>query len=272
VDTSVAIITGAGSGIGRATAIELARDGFDLLLAGRTEASLRTTAELVANEANRASSMRAGVGRPLRVLVHVDDLSTPGGNLAMIEACGRELGRLDALINNAGQAEIAPIERSTPKLIDRIFRINALGPAYAIHYAWPALLTSARSGRRPAIVNISSIATVDPLPGFFAYAASKAALNLLTQSTAKEGADLGVRAFCVAPGAVETPMLRSAFDESKVPRNQALAPEVVARVIAQCLRGEHDTHVGRAIPVLPESAKGWYQTWVRDHPPMGALG
>ncbi len=210
-----------------------------------------------------------------RAILHMADLSTPEGNRGMIDACVRVFGRLDVLVNNAGRAEVASVLESTPELVERVFRINALGPAWAMHFAWPHLMSAAARGGRPAIVNVSSIATVDPFPGFFAYGASKAALNLLTQSAAKEGAGgvggvggvgVGVRAFCVAPGAVETPMLRSAFSELQVPREETLTPEAVARVIVECVGGKHDALVGRLIPVLPENAKAWYREWVRDHP------
>lgn len=231
-----------------------------MVLVGRTEASLRETAAVIS----------------ARSLVHVADLSTPEGHRGMVDACVHAFGRLDVLINNAGRAEVASVLESTPELVERVFRINALGPAFAMHYAWPHLMRAAAKGGgggggRPAIVNVSSIATVDPFPGFFAYGASKAAVNLLTQSAAKEGAAVGVRVFCVAPGAVETAMLRSAFDESRVPRGQTLTPEAVARVIVECVGGRHDELVGRVIPVLPESARAWYREWVRDHPAMDAM-
>jgi NAD(P)-dependent dehydrogenase (short-subunit alcohol dehydrogenase family) len=117
-------------------------------------------------------------------------------------------------------------------------------------------------------VNVSSIATVDPFPGFFAYAASKAALNLMTASAAKEGANVGIRAFAVAPGAVETPMLRASFDAKAVPPEACLEPESVARVIVACATGLRDADSGRVIPVVPEAARQWLHGWYDAHPPL----
>ena len=99
------------------------------------------------------------------------------------------------------------------------------------------------------MVNVSSMATQDPFPGFFAYAASKAALNLMARSCATEGREHGIRAFAVAPGAVETDMLRAAFGEDVIPREQTLDPDTVARVIVECVTGERDAQNGDTIPV-----------------------
>jgi len=256
----------------------LAREGWSLVLAGRSEAKLVGTRDLCIAELlrgsvldGRRSAQSTGLSdSPPRFDIFPADLSSADANQRLISTCIDTFGGLDALINNAGLAEVAAIGDSTPAVIDQIFATNTLGPAYTIHFAWPHLVASGRAGRRPCVINVSSIATVDPFPGFFAYGASKAALNLMIQSCAKEGAEAGIRAFAVAPGAVETPMLRSAFDERAIPRDHTLEPEAVARVIAACLRGEHDRLNGRVIPVLPEGggAKAWYEAHTKAHPPV----
>jgi NAD(P)-dependent dehydrogenase (short-subunit alcohol dehydrogenase family) len=152
-------------------------------------------------------------------------------------------GRLDVLVNNAGHAPLLPIEQTTPALLDECFRINAIGPAYAIARAWP-IFKEQRSG---CIVNISSMATADPFPGFFIYAAAKAGVNLMAKSCAKEGSEFGIRAFSVAPGAVETPMLRALFSETQLPRAKCLAPDDVAKVVVECISGERDSQNGETI-------------------------
>jgi NAD(P)-dependent dehydrogenase (short-subunit alcohol dehydrogenase family) len=246
----VAIVTGAGSGIGRATCVELVRRGLRLLAVGRDLQKLRETARLC--------------GASCEVLAV--DVSRVNGVLAMVaRACA--MGRVAALVNNAGVGLVRTIEESTPEVIDETMRINAMSPAWAIHELWPMFRRAFEADRsfRGAVVNVTSMATVDPFPGFFAYAASKAAANLLIASAAKEGAAIGVRAFAVAPGAVETPMLRAAFDESVVPREAALEPGAVARVIGACVGGERDGFNGRVIHVVPEAARGWFAQWRREH-------
>jgi NAD(P)-dependent dehydrogenase (short-subunit alcohol dehydrogenase family) len=277
-----AIITGAGSGIGRATAITLAREGFSLLLAGRSEAKLiatidaciaeRLRASMAGHKPAHAASAETAPNFAPRFAPFAADLSSPEANQRLIDAALDQFQRLDALINNAAVAAVIPIADSTPDFLLETFRTNALGPAAAIHAAWPHLVNSAKAGGRPCIVNVSTIGTVDPFPGFFAYASSKAALNLMTQSCATEGAKLpssgSIRAFGIAPGAVETPLLRSAFDVQTLPPERALPPAHVAEVIVACVLGKHDAHNGRVLPVLHESAHEWYREWVRDHPPL----
>lgn len=128
--------------------------------------------------------------------------------------------------------------------MDRAFRTNTFGPATIIRAAWPHF-AARRAG---CIVNVSSYATVSPFPGLFAYAASKSALDSMTRSCHVEGEPLGIRAFCINPGAVETPMLRALFSEDAVPRATTLDPGEVARVIVDCIEGRRDAD--RGSPVL----------------------
>jgi NAD(P)-dependent dehydrogenase (short-subunit alcohol dehydrogenase family) len=256
----------------------LAREGWSLLLAGRSEAKLIGTRDICIAALLRRSVLDDGQSArpagsdfsPPCFEIFPADLSTANPNQRLISSCVSTFGGLDALINNAGLAEALSIAATSPAVIDRIFATNTLGPAYAIHYAWPHLVASGRAGNRPCVINVSSIATVDPFPGFFAYGSSKAALNLMIQSCAKEGAEHGIRAFAIAPGAVETPMLRSAFDEQAIPRDHTLEPEGVATVIAACLHSDYDASNGRMIPVLPKGggAKAWYEAYIKAHPPL----
>ncbi|MFG0283707.1 MAG: SDR family oxidoreductase [Phycisphaerales bacterium JB039] len=226
-DQPVALITGAGSGIGRAAAIELADRGWRLALCARRREPLEETADLADTEC----------------VIAPGDVADVEDCRAMIAAATDGLGRLDALVNNAGYAPLLPIDQTDPDTIARAFAVNAIGPATLIHLAWPIFLRQ----KRGVVVNVSTLGTKDPFPGFFAYAASKAAVNLMTQSCASEGADHGVRAFAIAPGAVETGMLRELFSEQQLPRDQCLAPEAVAAVIAECVCGEREVDNGKVI-------------------------
>jgi NAD(P)-dependent dehydrogenase (short-subunit alcohol dehydrogenase family) len=227
----VALITGAGTGIGRATAIVLAQEGYRISLVGRRREKLEKTAGMLPDGATRLC-LEADIG----TMQHARDI---------VDRTVGHFGRLDVLVNNAGCAPKLPIEEHTPEIIDETYRINALGPAYSIARAWSVF----QRQRRGCIVNISTLGTMDPFPGFFAYAASKAAVNLMARSCAVEGRSFGIRAFAVAPAAVETAMLRSIIPESVIPRDRTMPPARIAEVVLQCVRGERDEENGGTIVV-----------------------
>ena len=150
-----------------------------------------------------------------------------------------------------------PIEAHSPETLEELYRVNTLAPAILIASAWPMLIEAAKNPATatptttptpgPVIVNISSMATADPFPGFFGYASSKAALNLMAKSCALEGKDHNIRAFAVAPGAVETPLLRSILGPEQLPQSACLAPEDVAKVVVACVLGQRDNDNGSTI-------------------------
>lgn len=223
----VSIVTGAGSGIGLATSRELSKLGHHVVLVGRNETKLSAAAGSLSGP---STVVPCDVGGLAEVR-------------AMVKRVRSELGRIDVLVSNAGWAELHPIDQTSDATLERAFRVNALGPAAMIAEAWPAFAAQ-KSG---CVVCTSSMATQDPFPGFFAYASSKASVNLLVASCAKEGSRLGVRAFAVAPGAVETELLRSMFSEKSLPKAACLTPEKVAVMIVACVKGEHDAENGRVI-------------------------
>ena len=223
----VALVTGASSGIGLATAKLLSEQGYHVVLAARSTEKLQAAAQSIPGETTVA---------PL-------DIADQTQCRALIDRIADELGRLDVLINNAGYAPLLPIDRTDDATIEQAYRVNAIGPASLIAHAWPIFRTQ-NSG---CIVNISTMGTDNPFPGFFAYASSKASVNLLARSCAKEGAEHNIRAFAVAPGAVETPMLRALFDTEQLPEEACLAPEDIAEVVVACVAGEMDEKNGEVI-------------------------
>ncbi len=223
----VSIVTGAGSGIGLAASHQLSELGHHIVLVGRRENILREAAATL-------------TGPSTTIACDIGDLSQARSLIDRVKA---ELGRLDVLVSNAGWAETHDIDKTDNDTLELSYRINALGPAAMISQAWP-IFAAQKAGR---IVCTSSMATQDPFPGFFAYASSKAAVNLLVASCAKEGAKLGIKAFAIAPGAVETDLLRSMFNESALPSAACLTPEKVASMITGCVKGEHDAKNGRVI-------------------------
>lgn len=231
----VAIVTGAGSGIGRAIAIDLSRRGYALALAGRTVASLEET----------RSSL------PSRAICIAADVAVETDCHRLVENALEHFGRLDVLINNAGVAPMSPLVKHDAALIRRTFEVNVFGPALLMVLACRAFdrqLTE-RPGSGGCIVNISSLAGIDPFAGFFAYAGSKAAINLMTIVADKEGRALGIRCFAICPGAVETAMLRGLFDEQAVPPENALKPEDIAAIVGQCVAGLRDHDIGKIITI-----------------------
>lgn len=235
----VALITGGGSGIGRAVACALVGAGWSVAIVGRRDEALAETARIT--------------GAAERVLTLALDVSESAAAAEAVARTVERFGRLDAVINNAGSAPLATIDKTTPEMLQACFAVNALAPGYVIAAAWGVFKRQAEEAKargespRATVVNVSSMATRDPFAGFFAYAAAKASVNLMAQSCAKEGRAMGVRGFAVAPGAVETPMLRANFPEKMIPRAKALAPEDVARVIAACVLGERDAENGQVI-------------------------
>ncbi|MGD1917057.1 MAG: SDR family NAD(P)-dependent oxidoreductase [Phycisphaerales bacterium] len=225
-----AIVTGGTAGIGLAAARLFVDQGWRVLIVGRDQGRL-----------NEALDQLGGLAQGCRA-----DVGTTDGPSTIVAACLKAFGRVDALVNNAGVAPLVPLAHHTASLIEQCFATNAIGPAKLIIAAWPHL-----SVTRGRVVNVSSMATRDPYPGFFGYAASKAGVELMVRSIAKEGVSAGIKAFAVAPGATETAMFRALFDESTVPRGDVLDPTEVARLIVDCASGRRDDDNGQAIEITP---------------------
>jgi 3-oxoacyl-[acyl-carrier protein] reductase len=214
---SVAIITGAGRGIGRATAIELAKRGYRLALAARSEDQLTETSRL------------AGTGA-----VVPTDVTDARQIDSLVEKTVALHNGIDALVHCAGYAPSVPVEQMTDAQWRDAIDINLSSAFYLARTVWPIF----RKQRSGVIVNISSVSCRDPFPGFAAYGAAKAALNVFSLVLAREGKEIGVRVHTVAPGAVETEMFRTLATEEQWPREKTLDPSDVARVIAQCVEGD----------------------------------
>ncbi len=211
----VAIITGAGSGIGRATAVTLAGRGYRLALVGRREGLLRETADRL----------------PDGAAVLPADVTDPNAGNRIVAAALATFGQVDAVVNNAGVAPSLSVEETTDDRWRQVIDTNLTAAFALVRAAWP---TFRRQGHG-AVVNVSSLAARDPWPGFAAYASAKAGLVAMGLSLAREGAMIGVRAYTVAPGATETPMLRRLLGPDQFDPARALDPATVAAVIADCV-------------------------------------
>jgi 3(or 17)beta-hydroxysteroid dehydrogenase len=189
----LALVTGAGLGIGEATSIALAREGARVVLAGTTASRLEGVAARIAED--------GGVAWPVQM-----DVSDPEGWERVAKLVRRESDRLDILVNNAGILSIASILEMPLDTFRRIQQVNVEGVFLGMRLA--AQLMQEGGG---AIVNVSSVASRVGLPNYTAYAASKGAVDAMSRSAAMEFAALGwrIRVNTVQPGAVWTSMTES---------------------------------------------------------------
>ncbi len=208
----VAVITGAGRGIGAAIAAKLASLGATTVLCGRTREPLQSTADAI--------SKAGGQAKPLPC--DVTDLHSVEAAAAQVD---QTLGRIDILVNNAGVGGFGgPLHQLPPESWDQVLNTNLRGVYYAIR-AFAPIMIRARTGH---IINISSLAGKNALPNGAAYAASKWGLNGLSYSVAEELRTHNIRVSVVCPGSVDTDLSPHAGkDKAKM-----LQPEDVAHVVA----------------------------------------
>lgn len=226
------IVTGASSGIGRATALLLSKNGHRVALVSRTESALQET-QRIALEQNPDAD----------VLVIAADIADESSSKMIVSSVLERWGKLDVIVNAAGMAPSLEIPEHDFNLIRQTIEVNAIGPAALVIHAWPHWIAQG-SG---CLVNISSFSSIDPFPGFLAYGMSKSALDGLTRSVHNEGAEFGIRAFTLTLGAVETQMLRSFLDEEALPRDATLEPHEVAHRVLDCIEGRLEEQRGSQI-------------------------
>ncbi len=208
----IVVVTGASRGIGRAICRRFGQSGAMVVATARTADQLEQTKSLVESEGGRC-------------FPHTCDVTSTEQLHGLIEQTARRFGRIDTLINNAGYAACAPAAEMSPTEFETLLRVNVAAVFYACTYVWP-VMTKQGGG---VIVNISSAAADDPFPGLGTYGASKAWVNTFTKGLAAEGKAAGIRVFAVAPGAVETDMLRAHFPD--FPAEQTLDPMNVADTV-----------------------------------------
>jgi NAD(P)-dependent dehydrogenase (short-subunit alcohol dehydrogenase family) len=191
--TRVVVVTGGGTGIGRATAHMFAKEGAKVVVVGRRMAPLSQTAD-----------------RYDSVVPLVADITTADGPQETVRAVLESYGRLDVLVNNAGIVGSGALGTLAREVIDPQMATNLIAPMMLTQAALPALESSGG-----VIVNVSTAVGQRAWPGNSVYAATKVALELLTRSWAVELAPRGIRVVAVAPGAIDTP----------IGEHQGLSPE-----------------------------------------------
>ncbi len=243
VKDKVALVTGAGSGIGRAAAIELGRRGASVAVNYRRN---REGAETAVAEITRLCQ---------RAAAYSGDVTRAADVTALIASVERDFGRLDILVNNAGDL----IERKTlPELSEALVRqvmdVNVLSTVLCCQAAAPGMV--ARGGG--VIINMASLAAHNGGgPGAWVYAAAKAAVIAITKGLARELSPKGVRVNCVSPGLIGATDFHGRFTapeafaaaEKSVPLGRAGTPEEVARVIAFLASDDASYLVGETIEI-----------------------
>src|SRR6266550_3224183 len=187
----VAIITGAGSGIGAATAVAMAAEGARVVVADVNEAGAKTTVQKIEGAGGHAVAMTA-------------DVTRAADNQALVERAVAAWGRLDIYFANAGVPQWkTDVEEVDEKTFDTIFDVNVKGVYLGAKYALPVM----KRARRGVFLITASTAAIRPRPGGQIYAASKGAVVTLAKALALEVAPHGVRVVAIAPVATHTPML-----------------------------------------------------------------
>jgi len=245
----LAIVTGGGRGIGRATALELARMGADVVVAELDQGTAEAT----------AAELRA-LGR--RAVVTRTDVTSHNDLKAMVATAREKFGRIDILVNNAGIYRAAPTLDVTEQHWDAIMNINARSVFFASQAVLPAMIAR----RHGVIVNVASMAGKTGSRTNLPYNASKAAVVSITKSLALSHAGEGIRVNCVCPGFVETdmwtevaraqaPLLGQTHEEysharrQQVPLGRMERPEDVANVIGFLVPSRADYMTGQALSV-----------------------
>lgn len=190
VENKVALVTGAGQGIGRGIALRLARDGFKLALVDLKPGPLQQVVAEITAVGGQVTSLEA-------------DISDRDQVYAAIDHAEARLGGFDVMVNNAGIAQVQPIAEVTPEEIDKVMKINVQGTLWGIQAAAAKFIQRGHKGK---IVNACSIAGHDGFAMLGAYSASKFAVRALTQAAAKEYASRGITVNAYCPGIVGTGM------------------------------------------------------------------
>jgi NAD(P)-dependent dehydrogenase (short-subunit alcohol dehydrogenase family) len=195
----VVCITGAGSGIGRQTALRFAEAGAKIMAADLDTDGLQETADLISATRAKVQTMSA-------------DVSDPDQVEALVNHCVSALGAPDVFFANAGIAgPLSPLNKTSNEDISRVIEVNILGPLYAVKYAGPVMAEHGGG----AIILTASVAGIAANAGPVPYSASKAAVISLAKTSAQELAGSGVRVNAICPGLVETSMTKFIFDHAR---------------------------------------------------------
>lgn len=204
LDNKIALITGGGSGIGRATSILFAGEGASVAIADWSEDQAQAVVAEITSKGGKAVAIRT-------------DVSKAADAERMVAATVRHFGRLDILYNNAGIGFARPLHKMTEDEWDRVVDVDLKGVFLGCKYALPELMK-----RGGVILSTASIAGIEGIRQMGHYCAAKAGVILLTKSMAMDYAEHGIRVNCVCPGGIATPLAETGYDK--------MTPEKLERV------------------------------------------
>ena len=189
LDNKTAVITGAGSGIGKAIAILFAKQGANVQVLDMDEAGGNATVAAITAEGGKAT-------------YHHCDVSKQAVVKSIIDAIIASTGSIDILVNNAGIAHVGNAENTAENDFDRLMTVNVKGVYNCIHLAIPHM-----KDKGGVILNLASVAASVGIPDRFAYSTTKGAIAAMTLSVAKDFIKNGIRCNCISPGRVHTPFV-----------------------------------------------------------------
>src|SRR3954452_1291703 len=256
LDGQLAIVSGGGSGLGRAAALELASLGAHVVVCGRREEPLAETVELDPDG---------------RVEAQVCDIREDDQVAALVDGVCERHGRIDLLVNNAGGQYLAPAEDITPKGFRTVIRLNVEGTWLMSHtVATRAMIPGGKGGK---IVNV----TLSPhhgLPGMAHSSAARAAVENLTRVLSIEWARFGIRLTAVAPGPMATETMRTRYPKAvvegaawTVPLGRLGTEEEFAWLVAYLASPAGD-YLSGTVLTLDGARDNWFGAW----PPAGIVG
>ncbi len=260
----VTVVTGAGSGIGRSTALLLARLGAKVHVVDVDEASATRVAAEIESAGGQAS-------------VHTADVRDPASVEALAERVFAEDGAVDVLHNNAGVGHAGPVDQTSLEEWQRVLGVNLMGVVHGVHFFVPRMLAQ---GRPSHIVNTASMAGLVAIAEMAPYATSKHAVVGLSESLNSELSPRGIHVSAICPGIINTPIIAASHLEGAVGRERdrvqrfyerfGASPDVVADAVVDAIRKK------KLIRVVPRShgALQWglRRLSPRFAQPMGRLG
>jgi NAD(P)-dependent dehydrogenase (short-subunit alcohol dehydrogenase family) len=235
----VGLVTGGGTGIGRATALAMSRAGAAVLIGNRDAARGEEVVRLIRESGGRAA-------------FHRTDVSKPADVKALVERAVAEFGRLDVAFNNAGMdGEQVPLHEQDVEKAAALFDVNVKGVFYSMKYEIEQMLKTGGG----SVVNTSSIFGLNGYPAWSLYVASKHAVTGMTKAAALDYAKLGIRVNAVGPGPIETPLLAKGTGGDPhsyaafVPMGRIGQPDEVADAVVWLLSDEARYVTGNTLPV-----------------------